>query len=288
MTVATPFSSCLAQTRASAGFKTAYEFYTKSGRRKVLNLSWVAYRKMEKGMILPKPERLSLLVSLLGLPHGSPQVRELVRSYLRTSFGSEQAYHWIMGMASGPQAPAQPSAMGERAISRAIQAETHKLSHEQDQAIIAGYASYWSFMVLCGGVESWKISDLAAKLGVAKGELLAALRRLERAKVVEFLEDGVRCPLADKRVQLFPQAGRPAKDLEKISQYHARMTRKRGTLLSHAYSLPRANELELANYYPHLDNAVKSVHVFSRHQRAAGEPPTPLFLVEGLVYRLSL
>lgn len=283
----TPFSQLLVQCRMAAGFKTAYEFYKKSGGGRVLRLSFVSYWRMEKGVLLPKPERLGLLLSCLRLPYPLPKARELALAYLRTLLGSERAYESLLGLIS-PKIPQEGAGLGETALRRALEAKNVQLSMDQFRAIVHDYGAYWSYVLLCNDQRAWKVPELARVLGTPKARLMSSLRLLAKHKVLALEGGKVSCPFAGKIARLPRRDATAKEDERKVRGYQERMIKSRGALTWNVYSLLRAYEPELSSFYPHLNQTVANSHVYA----LSGEPgeqkpgPTSLFLIEGSVYRL--
>lgn len=282
--MANPFAGLWIKLRRDAGFKTPYEFYSRSGGRSVLQMSFVTYWKIEKGRILPKAERLGVLVSRLRLSADSPAVGDLARIYLRSLLGTEQAYDWMMRAISAQLSRPSSGTMADKAMQRAVWEDVCRLSVEQNEAILQDYASYWAFMLLANDAGTWEPGELAKRIGVKKPELSRALKSLGKLKLLKLQPYGkVGCPLAGRHVRLPPQEALRQGVRHRFREYHERMIKTRGTLVSQSYSMPRAEEVELSSYFPHLNNAVTNAVVYSA---AEGSPRTAQFLVEGNVYRL--
>lgn len=284
--MATGFSEAWVRLRQQAGFKTPHEFYSRSGGRKVLEFSFVTYWKIEKGQILPKPERLPILFSRLRLAPDGQEAAGLARAYLKEMMESEQAYEWLtraMGSAAA-SAAASGESIGERAIKRAVIGEIHRMSLEEVEAIFSSFASYWAFAVLSNRSVGVKVEELAKKLGVTKAELEKGLKALAARKLAKKEEDGLwRSALAGKAVRYPPQDAMRAEARDRLREYHERMVKSKGQLISHAYNMPRAADLDMAAYFPHLSQAVSGVHVYNNAAESGGAAQ---FLIEGNIYRL--
>lgn len=284
----TPFSRQLVACREAGGFKTPYAFYSKNGGKRVLRMSFTSYWRMEKGILLPKAERLSLLISCLRLPDEHGQSDALLRTYLRTLLGSETAYEWIIGRLA-PKLPQRSADLTEIAVRRTLEAKNVQLSVDQFQAILRDYESYWAHALLCNDSRDWELAPLAKTLGVSAAALRAGLKNLAEHKVVRWNRDGtVRSPFAGKVARMPRADATSARDHERVRKYQRRMIKSRGRRTWNVYALPRAYEPELETFYPHLNKTVGSAHVYA----LSGEPgeektgPTAMFLVEGNVYRL--
>jgi len=146
--MATEFSRLLEEARAEAGFKSAFDFYNKSGGKRVLRISFQAYWKMEQGKLLPKARRLGLLVASFKLFPESSDTERLLRAYLKTLVGDESAFDWIMGrLETAWRVPSMPS-LESRAVDQLIRQKSYHYSMDQARAIYATYANYWISMVL--------------------------------------------------------------------------------------------------------------------------------------------
>ncbi len=277
------FSEVLRRLRQEAGFKTPHFFYARSGGRKVLGFSYITYWKIERGLFLPKAERLGLLISRLGIAPLSSQARELAGAFLKDLLGSEEAYEWLLKTLETNERR-QEASVGERAAQRLMHEETCYLSVAQTEAILRDYSGYWSFVVLCNDKGSWKASDLARKLGVGQADLGRSLKRLSSHGIVKFLPDGsVRSPLAGKHCLFGPEAALRWKGSGKTEHYHARMIKERGALVSNKFAIPRVEELESGSYVAHLNKAVSDAHLYSVYE---GPRRSAQYFVEAKVYRL--
>ena len=130
---------------------------------------------------------------------------------------------------------------------------------------------------------------LAKTLGIPAGSLSKSLKVLAKEKVVELLKDGtVRSPFAGKNARLPRHDVTRPEDLARVEGFQGKMVAKQGRRVWNVYCLLRAYEPELESFFPHLNEAVGSSHVYAL-SGAPGEEkagPTSLFLIEGNVYRL--
>lgn len=277
------FSRTLVELRRRAGFETPFAFYSKKGGKRVFGFSYVNYWKIESGKTLPKAERLGVLLTCLGTPFNSSDADRFGRAYLKALVDSETAYDWLMGLLGAPKTAA-PATITERALKHAIHTDLHHLTPKQNQALLSDYGTYWSFVLLCVEHSSLKAGEMAKRLGLTQSELLKSLKTLEKQKLVKLSSDGtVSSPLSGKHVKFLPHSALSPAEASRIRSYQQRMIKENGTLLTRTYCLPRAKEMEMASYTPHLTKAVDAVHVYSSCE---GGPSSALFLVEGNIYRL--
>lgn len=281
----TAFSTALVRLRRQAGFKTPYAFYTRAGGRKVLDLSYVSYWNIEKGRLLPKPERLPLLVSCLRLESPGRDERELAAAYLKVLLGSESTHAWIM-RALGSGSAQEAASFTEQAARRAVGADQAHLTIKQARALAADYAGYWGWTFLINSHSSWPVKAMAEKIGVEPRRLQASLKRLASHKLVKLAPDGrASAPLAGKHVSWPPKRAMGESLYGKMEDHDRRMAQAKGVRVYATSSLPRAQEPGFESYFTQLRRAVSDVHVYSH---AADEPGrrSALYLVEGSVYRL--
>ncbi len=278
------FAKILVELRRGAGFDSPHAFYSKKGGKRVLGFSYVNYWKIERGQILPKSERLGIILSCLGVAFESPEAEKLVKGYLKDLLGSETAYDWFVKVLGGPKTPAPAQTLADKALKHAVHGDLHHLTPRQNQILLTSYATYWGFVLLCVERSPWNITAMAVRLGLKKPELVAALKLLVGAKLAKLLpNDEVVSPLAGRHVKFLPHQALSDAEKACIQEYQQRMIKENGTLLRRTYSIPRAQEMEMGSYYPHLVKAIDAVHVYSSCEKAPG---TALFLVEGNVYRL--
>ena len=154
---------------------------------------------------------------------------------------------------------------------------------EEVEAIFSSFASYWAFAVLSNRAAGLSSAELAKKLGVTKAELEKGLKALAAEKLVKKENDLWRSSLAGKAVRYPPQDAMRAEARDRLREYHDRMVKAKGQLISHAYNMPRAADLDMAAYFPHLSQAVSGVHVYNN---AADSGSSAQFLIEGNIYRL--
>jgi len=281
--MATPFAQAWVKLRKESGYQTPYEFYVRSGGRRILQVSFVSYWKMEKGRVLPRADRLAVLASLLRLPPGGPGLSELARAYLRTLLGSEQAYDWLMGALTLPARGGTPGP-AQKALHRVLWEDSYRLSAAQNDAVLGDYAAYWSFRILVNDPAAWKAPELARRIKATGKEVFRALQVLKRARLVTRRPDGAyRSPLAGKHCRFLPQEALRQEARERIRGFQERMIKAQGSLVFHAYCMPRSEASQLAAIFPAVRDSVNSSHLYSVGRRTESSAQ---YLVEGKVYRL--
>lgn len=280
--MATDFSSLLSRLRKEAGFGSPHEFWAKSGGARVLKLSYVNYWKIEQGKLLPKPERLSLLIACLRLMPEAREVQPLVHAYLKEYFGSDTAYQWLTAVLSKP--PENASGMGNQASRRLMRERVYHLNLEQHQAILHDFACYWMWMTLSEDKGIWKSADLAKMLKISEKQIIAGAKLLASRKLFEILPDGsIRCPLAGRHFVTLPVKASGEQNQRKILKYQNEMAKKNGLLKHRHYTVLRADERQLEHYYLHLNDAVRGAGAYSVSEKTDS---SALFLVEGNIFRL--
>ena len=271
----------LARLRTEAGFKSAREFYVKSGGKKVLQFSYVNYWKMENGKLLPKPKRLSLLAACLKCLPGPRGLGRLVEAYLREYVGSDPAFEWIMEvLAKNFQAPRAPR---QEAAHRLMREKALHLGVEQTREICGNFANYWAWIVLSSSSSPWPLPKLARQLRLGLREIQKACGALARIGVAERAKDGTwRCALGDRFFALAPFQLVGEAYREKMEQYQKRMAEAQGKMVSHHCSVFRADEMDFQHFYPQTRELV---HQALAYDSTAPSDTAALFLVEGNICR---
>lgn len=281
--VGSEFSAVLARLRSKRGFKTPYAFFSRNGGPRGLGMTYGAYWKIEKGRLLPKGERLAVLLTCLGLSPASPEARELLRAYLKAMLGSDQVLDWVVS-AFGPESSPPQRSTEDKALQRLVHENVYRLTPRQNHAIIADYASYWAYEILTTDQGSRAVADLAKELGVTLALMRASLRRLSSLRIVRLAPDGtVSSPLAGRHIHTLPEGSLSAAERQRIREFQERLVKTRASLVSRAYIVARAEAVELASYAPHLR---KTVCEFLAHSSPDKTRTSALFLIEGNAYRL--
>lgn len=266
--------------RQQDGFKSARDFYIKSGAQKVLRFTYVNYWKIEKGEFLPKPDSLNLMVACLRRLPAPKDLERLLHAYLRDYLGSEAAYEWIMGIVS-KKSNSQGSSPYQHAATAYLQRDIHHLSLEEHEAVHKSFASYWIWHVLSDDKKEWDASGLAKLLNIGLKETLAGAKILAAQKLIQIKpKNRLRCPLAGKHFFFYPK-----KTLEKNypgARYQAEMA-ERGDLLRRDFMILRADESDFQGYFAHLKEAISASSVYSTRENS---PSSALFLVQGFIHRL--
>lgn len=282
MARATEFGKSLEAARRRQGFDTPYAFYRDRGGRKGLRLSFANYLRLERGVGLPQAWRLELILSALGLQADSPPARELVRSWVRDSLGSEKLMA-ALDVSAAPD-PAPPSwHLAESAARQAISQRAVQLSLQQYKLLVRDQAAYACHAVLANTMGGLELGALAKTTGLPQKTVTRAVKALGSAGLAECSGKGAKSPLAGKYVT--PPAPTPALAgvYAGLRKHRAAWIRERGRLLHSPYLVLRARRGPFSRYLAHLSDTVSLSAVYGDVQPAED---SEIYLVEGNVYRL--
>lgn len=280
----TPFSKAFARLRQQAGFDTAYQFYHKSGGRKVFQCSFQNYLRIENGAHLPQPQRLPLLCTLLRLPLGSEDLRQLVTSYLDTWFKSSELAEWMLRPFRSVEPAAPPPDPARQALQKLVRESAKPVSVAQYQAIMSSAAAYWCYRVLTTDHGCRQPQDLAKLLGLPPGEVAKGLKALVEEGIAKRRKDGsYESPLAGQFL-MFPESSLiKAEVMNRVFKYNADMVKRKGALVDVRYCGVRADAGQLQGYIPHLREAVRGINAYAVDRKT---DRSGLFFVETKLYKL--
>lgn len=273
------FADVLRRLREGLGFSTAFSFYKARDGRRALGISFQNYLKIDRGQSLPQPRRLEPLLSALGLSLDSPEAKELVRAYLRSTLGSER----LLELAAGPSAvdPAPPSwLMAETASRQAIAQRNVQLSLEQYRTLAKDAVAYACHVILANTQAWMSRRELSRMTGRPAAAVARALAALEDAGLAELRPGAARSPLAGRFVT--PPAPTPltASIYAGLRKHRASWSRH---VLNSSYLIVRARKDGLARYQPHLADAVSLSAIYGDVKPAEG---SALYLVEARISKL--
>lgn len=275
------FSKYLGQLRKESGFKTPHEFWLKNGGKKVFGFSYVNYWKIEKGKLLPRPERLNIMAICLRLGLGSEKVKRLILAYLRELLGTQNAFDWIVGLIAEGSA-ARPEGTDKKLLRQALQVRYHSLKPEQEDAIYSSYAAYWIWATITDSFGVKKPEDLAEMFGVKVKEILSAAKTLAGQGLVKISSRGINCPIAGKSYLMSPSELNLTRR-SKLRLYQARMIKAKGEISHRRYNILRADNIQLQNAYRSLDQALSDLSAYAIHEKT---PSSHLFLAETNIVKL--
>lgn len=175
------FGATLSRLRQESGFPTAYSFYHRNGGRKVFPFTFPHYRKIERGLSLPRPEWIPVFLSCLRLLPASRDTRELAKDYLRDAVGNTDVFRDLFEPLFAPE-PAVPA--GQKVVRRLYTAQAVHLSVEQERLISSSQVRFWAFHCLSSSRTAVALSRLAPAVGASLQEARRAAEDLVAARLV--------------------------------------------------------------------------------------------------------
>lgn len=188
------FGKTLERLRTQAGFATAYAYYHRNGGRRVFPFSFSYYRKIERGLSLPKAAWLPVLVHNLRLLTSTEGARALTKALLSDLVGDEAVFRDYVEPLF---IPAHSSPPDHKAVRRFLTAGATQLTVEQCRTIYADAAAYWAFYCLSERRGPMTVPELSAATGQPAVALRAAAVRLVKARLLKSArKDSFMCPFA--------------------------------------------------------------------------------------------
>jgi transcriptional regulator with XRE-family HTH domain len=278
----TRFGAALARLRGAQGFSSAYAFYNSRGGRKAFGLAFANYLKMEKGRTLPKGQRLTSLLSCLGLEPRSSGARELVFAYLADTLGSEDL---LIALKAAPPSDPAPSSwlLAESAGRQAISQRALQLTFDQYEALASDRGAYACHVLLANTRGGLSKKDLAEKTRLNPAQVEAALGKLRKAGLAKTTRTGAESPLAGRYV--VPPVATPALAgiYACLQEYRRDWVKNHGSPVDTRYLVLRAPRSKFSQYLPHLADVVALSAVYGDVVPASD---SEMYLVEGRVTRI--
>lgn len=228
------FSRSLVRVRTVRGFRTAYAFYHDNGGRRVFPFTYAYYKKLERGGGLPRPAWLYGLLRSLRLDVRDAECVKLVRDYLRDLCADETAYESLF-------APliSIPREESERRIVRTMLGRlSYHVTPAQYEVVVSSAEACGAFMLLTNTGGTVAAEDIAAALRRPEAACRAALKRLERAKLVRSFANGYASALSGKNY-ILPTDERSERLRGKMRDYLRELARGRGKSLLTSGSVVR-------------------------------------------------
>lgn len=178
------FRKALVAVRTIAGYQTAYSFYHTNGGRRVFPFTYAYYLKIERGISLPRPEWLALIILTMRI-FGSPQKALLVTNYLKDLSGNSYDDLFAPFMFTPVEPPIQMS------LRRLRGRLAEHMTPQQFLTLAASPEAYGCFLVLVSTREKMNARDLAESIGSSEKACEAALRGLARVGLVRSTSNGL-------------------------------------------------------------------------------------------------
>lgn len=276
------FSKTLVKLRKGAAFPTAYQFYHHSGGRDVLKLSFRKYLMIEKGINIPRPERLPLFLVLLRIPTGTAKAKELMTAYFKTSCGEDFFDSMIAPFISTKPESMSSSPMQET-LKRALSDRIYNITPKQMEVIAKSPQTYWCFNVLANDTGSWDKKKLAELLKMSPVNIGKALKRLAKVGIVKEIKKGVfKSPLAGKTHRWPLRRNLHPGIMRNIDKYREDM-KSRGQLEYFCRNQLRVDELDFKTFLPFMANNVTACNAYSIKEKTEH---SAFFLIESTVTKL--
>ena len=263
----TLFSEALLTARQKAGFPTAYRFYHASGGRPVLAVTYRKYLTMERGGILPLPDkfrRLQAALAAAGAPPGTP----FVAAWLKTMAG-EGPYAALLAPLLEHSPAAQAGRTPETGVFRVSPAQFRVMTASDENFKCA---------LACGG-RGRDAGGLASFIGLKAASAEKSLKALARCGLLKRSVKGRYSSAAAGRRIEYP-ADEPSR--EKFALL-ARGLKRTGTTAWRRAGIIRADAAELRTFFPLLDANLEA----ARACAAGGDSgKTAMYIVEAKVIKL--
>jgi hypothetical protein len=274
------FGNTLERLRTQAGFATAYAYYHRNGGRRVFPFSFSYYRKIERGLSLPKASWLPVLIHNLRLLTPAEGAQALAKALLRDLVGDDAVFRDFVEPLFAP-VPASPP--DHKAVRRFLTAGATQLTVEQCRTIYADAAAYWAFYCLSERRGPLTVAELSAATGQPAVALRAAAVRLVHARLFKRAgKDSFLCPFAGSHT--ITPYGYPGwgEDNRRRLEYAAGVPGG-GVPYFDMHGVGRADAMSQAEMARILSEALEKCAAFSQPDDAQ---PTPMVHVRASVTRL--
>ncbi|MFC1522988.1 hypothetical protein ACFL6Y_11325 [Elusimicrobiota bacterium] len=279
----TIFAKTLIELRKEAGFATAHQFYSQSGGKKALGISYAKYLLLEQGKNLPRFERLKLFLNLLNIFKVSPKARRLVLAWLRTMTGEKDFRELLFPHIISENVPVSASSPAQDALRASLREKTYHMTNEQTDAIAQTPDNYWCFNLLANNAGQLKINEIAKLLGIKLPKVKKALKRLTEVKLTKEIKKGVfKSPLVGMSVELPAFKTLSPQMLGNIRKYRD-SKRAHGEIVFDRTGVIRADSVALSSFFSYLNN---NMMVAKAYETAKKTENTAFFLIEGKVTKL--
>ena len=275
------FGEALAAVRKEQGYATPFAFFKGRGGRKGLGLTFANYLSLEKGENLPKGWRLKKLIDALGLEAHDARTRGLLRAYFAGVLGSPELVDLLLGAGADPVSSGQ--SLAERAARQARAATRIQLDLSQYKILADNPGAYACHVILCNTAGWTEGAHLAKLTGHSLPQIRKELQKLKAAKLALVSGAKARSTLEKHFVEPPTPTVALSAAYAKMSGHRRRWVEDRGRAVHGAYLLLRARKGTFAQYFDHLDEAVKMSAIYGDMDPAAD---SEMYLVEGKITRL--
>jgi hypothetical protein len=260
MKSASTFGQVLSGIRRQQGFASAHAFYRSRQGHKTMGISFANYLGLEKGKSLPRSWRLKGIIGALGLPEGSPELRELVRTYLAALLGGEELLELAF-----PQETTVPEladvSLGEAAARQALAQRTVQLSMSQWAVLGTDEAAYLCHVYLVN-TPGWTADKaLAARLKLTPARVAKALQALQKEGIIERESGKARSPFALKNIRGLPVIPATAALKARVLKQRDKLAGASPVRFYHSLTV-RIPKRNLARYQRHLEDAVNLAAIY--------------------------
>ena len=270
----------LVKLRKDAGFATAYKFFYDNGGDKVLGMCYRKYLMMEQGRILPQFKHLRAFIFGLHLQGRGAAANGLAEAWLKTMAG-EELYGEILEPLFSEKRAALEMSPSNKALKEALNNKKVYLTPAQMDVLSADLQTYRGYLLLSNDTDVWTPARLAEAAGIKKADAEKLLNKFLAAKLLRKAGAGYRCHLADAMVES-PHSSVARAAFERIRDFQRELVAS-GTQTHRRYGLIRADEHNLAQFYPMMDSSLSSAHFYAIHKKT---PKSALFMVEAKTVKL--
>ncbi len=271
------FGLVLARARRDQGFVNAHSFYKSRDGRRTLRLSFANYRALERGLSLPKPWRLEMILTALDLPEASSIRRELVKSYLSCLLGSDALLRGLI-----PSDTLSVS-FGEEAARAAMRQRATQLDLAQWKVLARNTTGYYCHVYLINTPGYRESHEISRALSLPAGEVRNALKVLAAARIIELSGTRARSPFAYKYLQTLPLLPTTIHLKTPILKAREAFTAGRGRLVKRKNVTTRISAAKLDAYFQRLGETVEVSGLFGDAEKAED---TAGYFIDARVFKI--
>jgi len=276
----TIFSETIKELRKEAGFRTAYQFYHSNGGKNILKVSYRGWLLTEEGKNLPPFKILGTLMYTLRCIPCSENGTRLILSWLRTAHGEEDFRQFLEPLFKFPRnSIASPL---HKVIHRSLSNRKVHITPLQVETIAKSTANYLCWVAMSNDTGKWDAKALASQLGLPVSAAEKATKDLKAAGLLKEPAKGLyKCPMPDA-MREFPRTRTSVPALKKLMALRTALVAQGDVLYSRSGIL-RANQKDLANFFPLFSLNLSSAEAYAVTEKAKG---TALFSVEGRIVKI--
>lgn len=273
-----PFGEALVNARRAQGFASAHAFYTGCGGPKSLGVTFAAYLALEHGLSLPKPRRLKALLAALKLLKGSSLRIEFMRAYLDSLFEDPEL---VAELAAPPASGPRPDGGLLVEASRLVKRNSVNLDLAKWETVARDYDAYLCdyFLQCTSGFIPFE--EIAQATGLSAAAVKSAVRRLDRAGMVDVSGDRARSPHTEKLVNIPPLCPATESMYADLRKHRERMIRS-GDRMHDSCIVGRISSDALDRYAQYMTEAIDAAAVYCD----SGDPSAGIYAVEARIVRV--